>query len=147
MNLRMLGWDSLFMSCISFSRFARLLLSVFILRAITCPEALCRTLKTSEKNPDPIFSRVKSSKLVSLEKALIIARYEDDETLPTCTVFPSPPPPPSNSSRRSTRGGNPAIEFRLLRSIINNHFCIHQEAPRIISVQFYFCSRVTLRHN
>lgn len=43
----MLGWDSLFMSCISFSRFARLLLSVFILRAITCPEALCRTYRVT----------------------------------------------------------------------------------------------------
>eukprot|EP00069_Balaena_mysticetus_P011599 bmy_07229T0 len=75
------------------------------------------TLNTSEKKPDPIFSQVKSSKRVSLEKALIRARYEEGQTLPTWVMLPSPPPPPSKSSRRSTRGGNPAIEFRLLRSI------------------------------
>ncbi|KAF3819895.1 hypothetical protein GH733_015404, partial [Mirounga leonina] len=46
--------------------------------------------------------RVKSSKRVSLEKALIRARYEDGQTLPTWVMFPSPPPPPSKSSRRST---------------------------------------------
>lgn len=81
------------------------------------------TLNTSEKKPDPIFSQVKSSKRVSLEKALIRARYEEGQILPTWVMFPSPPPPPSKSSRRSTRGGNPAIEFRLLRSIVfNNHF-------------------------
>lgn len=43
--LRMLGWESLFMSCTSFSMFARLLLNVFILRAITWPEARWRTQK------------------------------------------------------------------------------------------------------
>lgn len=48
--------------------FAWLLLNVFILRAITWPEARWRTLNTSEKKPDPIFSQVKSSKRVSLEK-------------------------------------------------------------------------------
>lgn len=80
------------------------------------------TLNTSEKKPDPIFSQVKSSKRVSLEKALIRARYEEGQILPTWVMFPSPPLPPSKSSRRSTRGGNPAIEFRLLRSIVfNNH--------------------------
>lgn len=39
-NLRMLGWDSLFMSCTSRSMLARLLLSLFIFRAITWSEAL-----------------------------------------------------------------------------------------------------------
>lgn len=93
------------------------------------------TLNTSEKKPEPIFSQVKSSKRVSLEKALIRARYEEGQTLPTWDRLPSPPPPPpSKSSRRSTRGGNPAIEFRLLRSMV-------------LIITFFLLLRTTSTHN